>query len=69
MPLQFDDVEVLFAALTPFEQGLATLRGTPLPTTCPAGNSAAATLTHCGQLGGFGLDQKIQGWGLTTPTR
>jgi hypothetical protein len=64
VPLQFDDVELLFAALTPFEQGLATLRGTPLPTTCPEGNAAASTLTHCGQLGSFGLDQKVQGWDL-----
>ena len=62
MPLQFDDVELLFAALTPFEQGLATLRGTPLPTTCPAGVPAASTLTHCGQLGGFGLNSTVQGW-------
>ena len=64
VPLQFDDVELLFAALTPFEQGLATLRNTPLPTTCPEGNPAASTLTHCGQLGGYGLDSKVQGWGL-----
>jgi hypothetical protein len=64
VPLQWDDVELLFAALTPFEQGLATLRATPLPTTCPAGVPAAATLTQCGQLGGFGLNQKVQGWGL-----
>ncbi len=64
VPLQFDDVELLFAALTPFEQGLATLRGTPLPTTCPEGVPAASTLTHCGQLGGYGLDQKVQGWDL-----
>jgi hypothetical protein len=62
VPLQFDDVELLFGALTPFEQGLATLRGTPLPTTCPAGVPAAATLTHCGQLGGFGLNSTVQGW-------
>jgi hypothetical protein len=64
VPLQFDDVELLFAALTPFEQGLATLRNTPLPTTCPEGNAAASTLTHCGQLGGYGLDSKVQGWDL-----
>jgi hypothetical protein len=64
VPLQFDDVELLFAALTPFEQGLATLRATPLPTTCPEGNPAASTLTHCGQLGSFGLDQKVAGWDL-----
>jgi len=62
VPLQFDDVELLFAALTPFEQGLATLRATPLPTTCPEGVPAASTLTHCGQLGGFGLNEKVAGW-------
>ena len=62
VPLQFDDVELLFAALTPFEQGLAVLRATPLPTTCPEGVPAASTLTHCGQLGGFGLSQKVAGW-------
>src|SRR6185295_7591792 len=64
VPLQFDDVELLFAALTPFEQGLATLRGTPLPTTCPEGVPAASTLTHCGQLGGFGVNEKVAGWDL-----
>jgi hypothetical protein len=64
VPLQFDDVEVLFAALSPLEQGLAVLRQTPLPTTCPEGVPAAATLTHCGQLGGFGLDSRVQGWDL-----
>ncbi|HEU5136021.1 MAG TPA: DUF1302 domain-containing protein [Steroidobacteraceae bacterium] len=64
VPLQFDDVELLFAALTPFEQGLATLRNTPLPTTCPIGVPAASTLTHCGQLGGFGLGEKVTGWDL-----
>lgn len=62
VPLQFDDVELLFAALTPFEQGLATLRNTPLPTDCPEGNPAAATLTHCGQLGSFSLDERVGGW-------
>jgi len=64
VPLQYDDVELLFGALTPFEQGIAALRGQTLPTTCPEGNPAASTLTECGQLGGFGLGQKVQGWGL-----
>jgi hypothetical protein len=64
VPLQYDDVELLFAALTPFEQGLATLRNTPIPATCPEGVPAASTLTRCGQLGAFGVDQKVQGWGL-----
>jgi hypothetical protein len=63
VPLQFDDVELLFAALTPFEAGLATLRATPLPATCPEGVPAAATLARCGQLGSFGLDQDVPGWG------
>ncbi len=63
VPLQFDDVELLFAALTPFEQGLATLRNTPLPTSCPEGVPAASTLTHCGQLGAFALDSEVPGWG------
>jgi hypothetical protein len=59
-PLQYDDVELLFAALGPFESGLANLRSTPLPATCLPG--AGATLTRCNQLGVFGLDQDVQGW-------
>jgi Protein of unknown function (DUF1302) len=59
-PLQYDDVELLFAALGPFESGLANLRKTPFPATCLAG--AGATLTRCNQLGVFGVDQDIQGW-------
>lgn len=61
-PLQYDDVELLFAALGPFENGIATLRGTPLPGTCLPG--AGATLFRCNQLGAFGLDQEIRGWEL-----
>ncbi|MEZ5513101.1 MAG: DUF1302 domain-containing protein [Steroidobacteraceae bacterium] len=63
-PLQYDDVELLFAALTPFEQGLATLRNTPLPPVCPPGVPAAATISRCGQLGAYGLNQEISGWAL-----
>lgn len=59
-PLQVDDVELLFAALSPFEAGIAQLRGTPLPATCLPG--AGATLTRCNQLGAFGLNQEIRGW-------
>jgi hypothetical protein len=55
-PIQFDDVEVLFAALTPLEAALA---GGPLPATC---TTAAPTLARCGQLGGFGVNQTVTGW-------
>ncbi len=61
-PIQYDDVELLFAALTPFERGLATLQGVTLPATCPSTPGPTATLNACGQLGSFGLDQKVQGW-------
>ncbi len=60
VPLQFDDVEVLFAALGPFEQAAAALQGITLPPTCLPG--AGATLTACNQIGRFGVDQEIQGW-------
>lgn len=59
-PLQVDDVELLFAALSPFEAGIAQLRGTALPATCLPG--AGATLSRCNQLGAFGLNQVIRGW-------
>lgn len=59
VPLQYDDVELLFAALTPFESGLAALRGTAIPATCTA---AAPTLTRCNQLGAFALNTEVRGW-------
>ena len=62
VPLQYDDVELLYASLTPFESGIAQLRGITLPATCLPG--AGATLTRCNQLGAFGLGQNIRGWGL-----
>lgn len=57
-PIQYDDVELLFAALTPLEAALA---GGPLPA-CPASAGPTATLARCGQLGGFGLNQVVTGW-------
>ncbi len=61
-PLQFDDVELLFAALTPLEQGLFPLThpGGTFPSTCIAG---APTLSRCGQLGSFAPGGTVQGWG------
>ena len=61
VPLQYDEVELLFAALAPFEQALfpVSAPGLPFPTTC----GSIATVTRCGQLGSYGLNQRIQGWG------
>jgi len=61
-PIQYDDVELLFAALTPFEQGLAALQGATLPATCPSTPGPAATLSRCGQLGSYALNTKVPGW-------
>jgi hypothetical protein len=68
-PLQYDDVELLFAALSPFEVGLNTLRGVPQPTACVADNPATpaadeSSIALCNQLGVFGLNQEVRGWGL-----
>jgi hypothetical protein len=60
VPLQFDDVELLFAALTPFEAAALAAQGVPMPDTCAA---PVTTLARCGQLGAFGLNQVVQGWG------
>jgi hypothetical protein len=59
VPLQFDDVEVLFAALTPFEAAALGAQGIAVPPTCAA---PLTTLARCGQLGAFGLEQVVQGW-------
>lgn len=61
VPLQFDDVELLFAALTPFEAVALGAQGIPMPATC---TPALPTLTRCGQLGAFGVNQEVPGWGL-----
>jgi hypothetical protein len=62
VPLQFDDVELVYAALTPFEAGIGSLLGTPVPATCLPG--AGATLTRCNQFGGYGVNQEVKGYGL-----
>jgi Protein of unknown function (DUF1302) len=59
VPLQFDDVEVLFAALTPFEAAALAAQGVAVPDACV---DALATLARCGQLGAFGTDQVVKGW-------
>jgi hypothetical protein len=59
VPLQFDDVEVLFAALTPFEAAALGLQNVPIPPSCAP---PLTTLARCGQLGAFGTDQVVKGW-------
>ncbi|TAK51231.1 MAG: DUF1302 domain-containing protein [Gammaproteobacteria bacterium] len=59
VPLQFDDVELLFAALTPFEAAALAAQGVTPPPVCTA---ALPTIARCGQLGSFGLNQVVQGW-------
>jgi hypothetical protein len=61
VPLQYDDVELLFAALAPFEAAAAAAGGTTLPQVC---TPVLPTLGACNQIGRFGVDQEIPGWGL-----
>jgi hypothetical protein len=65
VPLQFDDVEVLFAALTPLEAALFPISapGVPFPTDC-INALGITTLARCGQLGQFGVNEVVQGWTL-----
>jgi hypothetical protein len=60
VPLQFDDVEVLFAALTPFESAAAREQGAQLPSNVPC--VAPFTLSGCGQLGAFDSSELVKGW-------
>jgi hypothetical protein len=66
-PLQFDDVELLFAALTPFEAAALTEQGLAIPATCADDPLTPTvderTLNRCNQLGAFAADQVVQGWG------
>src|ERR1700704_3784224 len=64
VPLQLDDVELLYASLTPFESGIERLLGAPVT---PAGScvpASATPISGCNQLGSFGLGQTIRGWQL-----
>ncbi|HVN43995.1 MAG TPA: DUF1302 domain-containing protein [Steroidobacteraceae bacterium] len=64
VPLQIDDVELIYASLTPFETGIAKLLGEPTtgPGHCVPGS--ATQITGCNQLGLYGLGQTIHGYEL-----
>jgi Protein of unknown function (DUF1302) len=67
VPLQLDDVELIYASLTPFEYSLAQLQGLPVtpPGNCVPGS--ATPITGCVQLSNPGRQlflpgQNISGW-------
>jgi hypothetical protein len=62
IPFQVDDVELLYASLTPFESGVARLLGQPVTAPGNCQPTSATPITGCNQLGGFGLSQTIRGW-------
>jgi hypothetical protein len=64
VPLQLDDVELIYASLSPFETGITQLLGGPVtgPGRCiPA---SATPITGCNQFGLYGLGQTVQGYKL-----
>ena len=62
VPFQIDDVELLYAALTPFESGVARLLGEPVSAPGHCQPTSATPITGCNQLGAYGLGQNISGW-------
>jgi hypothetical protein len=64
VPLQLDDVELIYASLTPFETGIAKLLGEPVTPPGRCVPASATPITGCNQFGLFGLGQTIRGWEL-----
>ncbi len=64
IPVQIDDVELIYASITPFESGIAKLLGEPVTPPGHCVPTSATPITGCNQLGAFGLNQTVQGWTL-----
>jgi uncharacterized protein DUF1302 len=64
VPLQLDDVELIYASLTPFETGIAKLLGEPTTGPGHCVPTSATPITGCNQLGSYGLGQTVQGYEL-----
>jgi len=64
VPLQLDDVELIYASLTPFETGIAKLLGEPTTGPGHCVPTSATPITGCNQLGLYGLGQTVQGYEL-----
>jgi Protein of unknown function (DUF1302) len=64
VPLQLDDVELIYASLTPFETGIAKLLNEPVTGPGHCVPTSATPITGCNQLGLYGLGQAVQGYQL-----
>jgi len=65
VPLQLDDVQLLYASLTPLEAGVAKLLGEPVSTPGKCTPPPSPTpITGCNQLGAYGVGQYIRGYEL-----
>ena len=64
VPIQIDDVELIYASLTPFETGLANLLHEPVTGAGHCVPNSATPITGCNQLGAYGLGQTVRGWEL-----
>jgi hypothetical protein len=64
VPIQVDDVELIYAMLTPFESGIAKLLGEPVTPGGTCVKASATPISGCNQLGSFALGQTVRGWEL-----
>lgn len=65
VPLQVDDVQLIYASLTPFEAGIAKLLGEPVTAAGHCVPPPSSTpITGCNQLGAFKVGQTIEGYEL-----
>jgi hypothetical protein len=64
VPLQLDDVELIYASLTPFETGIAKLLNEPVTGPGHCVPSSATPITGCNQYGLYSLGQTVQGYEL-----
>ena len=64
VPVQLDDVELIYASLTPFETGIAKLLGEPVTGAGHCVPTSATPITGCNQLGLYGLGQTVPGYEL-----
>src|SRR5215469_6930231 len=64
VPLQIDDVELVYASQTPFETALAKLQGQPVTGPGHCEPASHTPITGCNQLGAYGVGQTVQGYEL-----